>query len=121
MAFRLVLPLELRLLGSSAHSDLLNINFEWVSSSWERVLRNVSHRDNVSHWDNVSLLFLMLFMFSGLPLFLFRRLLGRKFSHLFDFFGNAEFQVHVWGTFRRCVDHFLLNWLLIYRLLVILV
>ena len=27
----------------------------------------------------------------------------------------------MWWTFRRCVNHFLLNWLLIYRLLVILV
>lgn len=77
MTFRLVFPLELRLLCSSAHGDLLNINFEWVPSSWERVWRYVSHRDNVSHWDHVSLLFLMLFMCSGLLLLLFGWLLGR--------------------------------------------
>ena len=27
----------------------------------------------------------------------------------------------MWGTLRRCFDHFFLNWLLIYHLLVILV
>ena len=110
MAFRLVLPFELRLLCSSAHGDLLNINLKRISSNWE------SARINVSQRNNVSLLFMMLLVFSGLFLFLFGRHLGGKFGHLFDFFGNAKFKVHMLWAFWSGVDHFLLNWLPFYLL-----